>query len=304
MLRQSVRVGGLAAILLGCGAGTYGQELTPRAYWPAPVGTQLLTLGTSYTDGDTVPDPSLPIVGVDSSIATATLGYTRVFALAGRTASVFFQQPYANGNTRAEHEILGDLERDYQGVGDFSAGLSINLLGAPAMTRDQFAELRRNPRPILGASLKVVAPTGHYDADRLINVGANRWAAKAELGYIQPLAPTWLLELDASAWVFGDNDDFVGFTREQDPIYSVQLHVIKRFAPGFWGSLNLNGYRGGRSTVNGRELDDLQRDSKAGVTLVFPFAGKHAVKVGYAFGSVNDSDETFNIYQLSYQRVF
>ncbi|WP_235898498.1 transporter [Parahaliea maris] len=304
MSGKIIRVWGLATLLLGSAAGALGQELTPRAYWPAPVGTQLLTLGTSYTDGDTVPDPSLPIVGLDSSISTVTVGYTRAFALAGRTATVSFQQSYADGNTQAVHEILGKLERDYQGRGDFSAGFSINLLGAPAMTREAFAELRRNPRPILGASLKVVAPTGEYNKNRLINVGANRWAAKAELGYIQPLGGNWLLELDLGVWGFADNDDFVGFTREQDPIYSTQVHLIKRFAPGFWGSLNVNGYRGGRSTVDGRELDDLQRDSKAGITLVFPFAGKNAIKASYAFGSVNDSDESFDLYQLSYQRVF
>ncbi|WP_116368533.1 transporter [Parahaliea mediterranea] len=295
-------VWGLVAALGAAAAGA--QELTPRAYWPAPAGTQLLTLGASYTDGDTVPDPSLPIVGVDSSILTATAGYTRFFALAGRTANVFVQQPYSVGDTRAEHEVFGELQRDYQGVGDVTAGLSVNLLGAPAMNLQQFGELRHAPRPILGASLKVVAPTGRYEADRLINVGANRWAAKVELGYIQPLAPSWLLEVDVGVWGFANNDDYVGFTREQDPIYSAQLHLIKRFGPGFWGGINVNGYRGGRSTIGGRELDDLQRDSKAGVTLVFPFAGRHAIKASFATGSVNDSDERFSIYQLSYQRVF
>ena len=49
------------------------QELTPRAYWPAPKGTQVLTLGYIHTSGDIVPDPSLPISGVDSEIDTLVL---------------------------------------------------------------------------------------------------------------------------------------------------------------------------------------------------------------------------------------
>ncbi len=277
------------------------QELTPRAYWPAPIGTQVLTLGASYTRGDVIPDPSLPFTGLDSSITTGYIGYNRFFALAGRTATVFVQQPFSDGETRANLEEFGELVRDYRGNGDFSAGMSINLMGAPAMDKEDFGRLRRDPHPILGASFKVVAPTGKYESDRLVNVGANRWAGKLELGYIQPLAPSWLLELDAGVWVFEDNDDFIGFTREQDPIYSAQLHLIKRFGPGFWGALNLSGYRGGRSTVDGRDLDDLQRDSRVGLTLVFPFAGRHAVKAAYALGSVNDSDKEFDFFQLSYQ---
>ncbi len=69
------------------------------------------------------------------------------------------------------------------------------------MTAPDFQGLRQNPRPILGASIKVVAPTGHYDPDRLINVGANRWAVKAELGQIIPLKPKLMLEFELGAWI-------------------------------------------------------------------------------------------------------
>ncbi len=279
------------------------QELTPRAYWPAPLGTEVLTLGISYTDGDTVPDPSLPVAGIDSRISTAFAAYMRTFSLGGRTASVVLQQPYSTGRTQADHEVLGRLQRDYQGVGDLSATVAVNLLGAPTMNREEFAELRRNPHPILGASLKVVAPTGRYQEDRLINVGANRWAVKAELGYMTVLQPQWLLEFELGAWYFWDNDEFLGERREQDPVYAGQVHLIRRFSAGFWGSVDANFYRGGRSTIAGRELDDLQRDSRLGVNLAFPFAGRNVIKLSYAMGSVNDSGEDFDIYQLTYQRL-
>lgn len=285
-------------------AGAVAQELTPRAYWPAPEGTQVLTLGAIYTRGDIVPDPSLPVVGVDSRIYTGVIGYLRTLDLFGRTANLIIEQSYSSGDMEGRIEGPGSLKRDYQGWGDFAATLSVNLSGAPTMNKAEFAELRRNPRPILGASLKVVAPTGQYDNDRIVNVGANRWAAKAELGYITVISPRWLLELEAGVWVFDDNDDFLGVTREQGSIQSLEMHLVRRFAPGFWASLDLNGYRGGRSTVAGRRLDDLQRDSKIGATLVFPFARKHALKFAYSTGSVNDSDESFNLYQVSYQRLF
>lgn len=279
------------------------QELTPRAYWPAPTGTQLLSIGAVYTRGDIVPDPSLPITGIDSKIGTTYVAYLRTLDLFGRSSNLIFELPYSWGDTLGEHSDQGLLEREYQGFGDISATLSINLIGAPAMDREGFAELRRNPRPILGASLKLVAPTGNYDNDRLINVGANRWATKAELGSMVVLNNKLLLEIEAGVWLFGDNDDFLGVTRKQDPIYSVELHLVRRFAPGFWASLDMNGYRGGRSEIDGRRMKDLQRDSKFGATVVFPFAKRHAIKVSYATGSINDSDESFDMYQVSYQRL-
>lgn len=280
------------------------QELSPRAYWPAPTGTQLLTVGLVHTSGDTVPDPSLPFTGLNSEITTLAVGYMRTLDLFGRSSNLIIELPYADGETTAKSELPGRIGRDYSGVGDLGVTLSINLLGAPALSAEDFAALRRNPTPIVGAKVKVVAPTGDYDKDRLVNVGANRWAAKFAMGSILVPHPQWLLEFEAGVWLFGDNDEFLGMTREQDAIYSAEAHLVHRIRPGFWASLDVNGYKGGRSRVGGRRLDDLQRDSKVGFTLVFPFAQKQAIRASYAFGSVNDSDERFSFYSLSYQRVF
>jgi len=285
-------------------AKSWAQELTPRAYWPAPQGTRVATLGIAFTDGDTVPDPSLPITGLDSEITTTIVGYLHTIELFGRSANLVFDVPYSSGNTIARHPQLGPLERDYQGLGDIGATLSVNLFGAPAMNREEFAELRANPRPILGASLRVVVPTGDYDSDRVINVGANRWAARAELGYIMPLAPRLLLELQAGVWFIGDNDDFLGLKREQEPIYAFQANLVKRFSPGFWISLDGNFYRGGRSQLEGIRRDDLQRDSKIGASLAIPVLKRNVVKFSVAYGSLNDSDESFTQYTMALQHLF
>jgi hypothetical protein len=280
------------------------QELTPRAYWPAPTGTQVGTIGYSYVTGDTIPDPSLPLSGVDSKISTFVVGYRRTVSLLGRSTNLILEVPYSDGDTRADPDFGEKLVREYQGIGDISATISVNFMGAPSMTREEFAVLRQNPKPILGGSLKIVAPTGDYDSDRVINVGANRWALKAELGFIAPIKPKWFLELDLGAWIFQDNDDFLGFNKEQKPIAAVQAHLVHTFNPGFWMSLNASFYKGGRSTLGDRRLDDLQRDSKLGLTLVYPFARRHAFKVGYTIGSLNNTDEDFEVFFLSYSWVF
>jgi hypothetical protein len=294
----------LILVTLAWALPVFAQELTPRAYWPAPEGTQVLTLGYIYTSGDIVPDPSLPITGVDSKIDTVVLGYLRTISLWGRTANFVVQLPYSEGETAVQDTDNDRFKREYQGMGDLSATLSVNFLGAPTMTREDFALLRQSPRPILGASVRVVAPTGKYDTERFINTGANRWAIKPELGYIQPLTRKWLLEAELGVWFFGDNDNFRGFKREQDPIGSVELHLVRRFTPGFWLSLDGNYYRGGRSSLDGERLNDLQRDSMLGLTLVAPITRGHALKASYSIGSVNDDDEDFYVFTLSYQHIF
>ncbi len=199
----------------------------------------------------------------------------------------------------------GDVEgeprrREITGLADIAVTLSANLLGAPSMTPEEFQELRKNPHPILGVSLKVLVPTGSYESDKLINVGANRWAVKFELGSIIPIKPRWLLEFELGASFFGDNDDFLGVTREQKPIFATEIHLVKRFRPGFWAALDLNFYTGGRSTIGGEELADLQRNSRIGATVVYPFGRRHAIKAGYSRGVVTESGGDFEVLLLGY----
>ena len=279
------------------------QELTPRAYWPAPAGTNVVVFGYQYSTGDVVTDPSLPITGVDSRINFVQLAYLRTFNLFGRTATVHFNLPYAWGSSDGFAE--GEFRSRYiTGVADAKVRLAINLLGAPTMDVAGFKALRAKPRTLIGASLQIQAPTGRYEPDKLINPGANRWAVKPAIGFIWPVRPTWLVELELGAWLFGDNDDFLGVTREQDPILSSEFHLVKRLRPGFWTSLDVNYYVGGRTTVDQQLRADLQRNTRFGATLVFPFKGQHAIRGSYSTGIVTESGGDFESFTLSYLSVW
>lgn len=275
------------------------QELVPRAYWPAPDGTNLLVVGYQYTTGDVVTDPTLPITGVDSTGHMASLGYQRTFSLLGRTANFQFSQPYVDTSTSGFVE--GDFRRrDISTFADARFQLAINLKGAPSMSREEFRGWLANPETIIGASILVVPPTGGYDEDRVINAGTNRWSAKAGVGAIFPVHPTWLFEVDLGAWFFGDNDEFVGRTRQQDPIASVELHLIKQFRPDFWMSLDANYYRGGETQVGEQIRSDLQRNSRLGATIVIPFKRRHAVRFAYSTGVATESGGDYEMITLNY----
>jgi hypothetical protein len=301
-LRARVPPAAVALVLAFCAWAPRAdaQDLTPRAYWPAPKGTKVAIAGYSRVSGDVLFDPSIPLFGVDSKIGTAIVGYFQTFSLWGRTANAAVELPYSWGTTRG---ILEDTpaRRDFAGAGDLGVSLSVNLLGAPTMTPADFQALRAAPHPILGASVKVLAPIGYYDADRLINVGANRWAARLEVGSIVPLHRKWLLELDAGVWLFTDDDDYLPGTREQDPIYNFQAHLIRRFSPGFWASLDANYFIGGRQTIGGDELVDVQSNSRIGGMVVVPFGGRHAIRVGYFFGVRTEFGSDFDQLLVTYQ---
>ena len=153
------------------------------------------------------------------------------------------------------------------------------------------------------SALFVVAPTGHYDKDALINVGQNRWATRAQLGTAIPFASSWILELGAGVWFYGNNDDFFAGKLEQDPIYSARANLIKRFRPGLWASLDLTYFEGGRQSLDGERLEDTQHNVKVGGTVVIPFGGRHAIKLGYADGTKTKYGSDFDQWLITYQVI-
>lgn len=291
-----------AACCIGVTAGM-AQELSPRSFWPAPNGTKVAVFGYSYSAGDVLMDPSLPIYGGESKIHTGFLAYMQTFSLWGRTSNFVIELPYSWGNSKGfllEYPIKGD----FSGFYDLGATLAVNFFGAPSMTPSEYLELRAKPRQMLGASIKVLFPTGYYDSNRLTNVGTNRWSVKAEAGYLVPITDRWILELEGGAWFFGDDDDFLPGKREQNPIFSTEFHLIRRFKPGFWASAEANFYAGGDQTIGRNQLIDLQRNSRIGGTVAIPFGGRYSFKVGYSINMVTNYGTDYDQFLVSYQVAF
>ena len=284
--------------VLFCSA-AFAQELAPRAYWPLPQGTNVFVLAYQHSTGDIVTDPSLPITGVDSDIDYLQFSYQRTFSWLGRTANVQLSVPFSQGVT--EGSVEGVIRRrKTSGMTDARARLSINLKGAPSMDAAGFQALRANPETIIGLSLLIQAPSGEYQPDKVINLGTNRWSVKPAIGVIWPLGPGWLLEFEIGTWFFDDNDNFLGETRNQDPILSTEFHLIKRIRPGLWASLDANYYVGGRTNIGDNEQANLQRNSRLGATVVFPIKGRHAVRGSFSTGAATKSGGDYEILSLSY----
>jgi len=115
------------------------------------------------------------------------------------------------------------------------------------------------------------------------------------VGISKAIGP-WTLEGTAAATFYTDNNDFFGGkTLSQDPLYSLQGHVIYGFRSGIWASFDTTYFAGGRTTVNGVRNSDLQQNWRLGATLALPVNRENSIKF-YASSGV--SARTGNSYDL------
>lgn len=274
------------------------QDLEPRSFSPAPVGTNFAVVSYGRTSGDVVLDPTLPVTDASASFNTATMGYYHSFGLLGRQTSIAAGMPYVWGSGQA---LLSGVQAHLyrSGLGDLRVRWSYFLVGSPAMNRQEFKQ--RESRTVVGVDLGVSVPLGQYDPDLLVNIGANRWAFRPEIG-ISRSVRSWLLEMDLGGWFFSQNSDFFhGQVREQAPIGSVQAHVSYTFRPGLWLALDGTYYTGGRTHVNGVRGNDLQQNSRVGTTLALPMSRSQSLKLSYSKGAVTRTGGNFTSFAVAYQ---
>ena len=273
------------------------QELEPGAYWPIPRGLNIFTVANSFSWGDMAFDPSAPIDEASARINTTALAFTRAFNLAGRSANASVMVPVIGGHL--EGRYLGEpAEADRFGLGDPRFRLGVNLYGAPSMTPKEFASYNR--RTIVGVSVTVAPPLGQYDNTKLINLGANRWSIKPELG-LSRLYGKWLVEAMAGVWLFTDNDDFLGGrTREQAPIVATQAHLTYRFTRGMWLAADVNYFTGGQTTLAGTRNLDLQRNSRIGATFSKALDRRQAIRFSASRGAYTTIGADFTSVAGSY----
>ena len=176
------------------------------------------------------------------------------------------------------------------GLGDPLLRLSVNFFGAPALSLGDFAAYRQDL--IVGASLEVTVPLGQYDSSKVLNVGTNRWSIKPELGFSKAWGQLTLEVIPAITFFTTNNDFLRGKTLEQDPIYSLQGHIIYQSSPNFWGALDSTYYVGGRTTVEGKQGQEPE-NVRVGMTAALSMSRHQSIKVYGSAGAFNRTDNNF-----------
>jgi Putative MetA-pathway of phenol degradation len=266
------------------------QDLSPRAYLITPYHANAVTIVNSFYNGTINVNGVLPTTDTKGIYNISIVNFYHSFGIFGRSANVVAALPYGTGSFSGE--LSGVPQHLYRsGLVDSVFRISVNLKGGPAMQPKEFVKWRE--KVILGVSLKVIAPTGQYDATRLVNWGTNRWSFKPEFGYSQRWH-NWVLDGYTGLWFFTPNHDYWSRnvyypgtrSQTQRPIGSVETHLSYDFKPRLWVSLDGNFWAGGTATIAGVEVPNtVQRSSRIGATAAIPVTKHQSLKFSYSGGT-------------------
>jgi len=280
----------IAAAIFSAATWCFAQDLVPRAYVITPVSSNAVVLSTSFFDGDILFDGSVPITDSTGRVTVSALSLYHALNFLGRSANATATLPYAIGNFRGK--VVGAEHNAYRsGLVDTVFRFSVNLKGGPALSAPKFRQWKQ--RTLIGASLKIVAPTGQYDPAKLINPGGNRWVFKPELG-VSKRWGHWIVDAYGGVVFFTDNHDF--FSRNQlspgtnvqsqKPVGAFEGHLSYDVRPRLWASLDGNFWRGGESSINGVDNPaSLQSNSRLGGTASVPVSVHQSLKFSYSRGA-------------------
>lgn len=278
-------------MLIGLVQALRAQDLAPRAYVITPIHSNAVTLAYSFYDGSINYNGVLPATGATGKYGVPILSYYHGFSFFGRSANVVASLPYAEGNFKGT--VFGaEVNLHRSGLLDSVYRFSVNLKGGPAMTPKEFVKWKQ--KVLLGASIKVSAPTGQYDPTKLINWGANRWGFKPEFAYSQRFKRNLVADGYFGAWFFTTNNDFWSRnafypgtrSQSQKPVGALEGHLSYDFKPRCWASLDGNFWFGGATTLNGVPQSlSTQRNSRLGGTVALPISKHQSLKFSYSSGT-------------------
>jgi hypothetical protein len=274
-----------------CAGICQAQDLTPRAYVITPIHTNAVVLTYSFKDGSVLFDSTLPITDATGKLNVTIFSYYHSLRFFGRSANISIILPYTFGTFQANAN--GTPQSVYRsGLMDSIFRFSVNLKGGPAMTAKEFSAWHQ--KTILGASIRIDAPTGQYDPTVLITPGTNRWAFKPEFG-VSRRQGHWIFDLYTGVWIFTRNPEFFSHNAvspgvnalSQAPIGSLETHVSYDFKPRLWASFDWNYWYGGRRSINGVETaGSLQANSRIGATASVPITKRQSLKFSYSYGDI------------------
>ena len=303
MITRLARLLLFLCVALSLSDSAWAQTLAPRAYVITPADANAITLSWSYFNGGLDLNGAIPVSNATGTYSVPVMSYYHSFGMFGRSANITAFLPYGVGTFQGS--VLGTQRQIYRsGLLDLSVRFSVNLKGGPAMAAPQFVKWKQ--KLLLGASLTVVAPTGQYDPNHLINWSINRWAFKPELGYSQRWG-NWVLDAYGGVWFYTTNNAFYSppnpRPQTENPIGSFEGHFsydIRKLR--CWASVDGNFWFGGTTSLNGiPNSATRQTSSRIGATFAFPLRKHQTVKISYSDGTYVRFGGNYNSVSVAWQ---
>lgn len=231
----------------------------PGDYVPLPEGVNLGILYGQHTTRDEVyanGDKQPVNAGLDTTIGLAR--FVHYTDIGGVIVDPQIIVPFGKVDLK---EPMGGLDATSEtGVGDPLVGATAWFVNDPGSQQ------------WLGLSGFASVPVGQYDEDKgPVNIGENRWKGIFQAGYVKGFGDHWMVDLIGEYTVYGDNDDFLGFRREQEDSQSIQAHFRYLFSQQTHVALSYYQDFGGETTVGGaQQNDELERNRWLATFATFP----------------------------------
>lgn len=219
-----------------------------RDYIPLPTGTTLVTLYASHVFGDDLyVDHDKVATNMDLE---ATMGILRPIHY--MMLGPFLIDPQAI-------IPVGDISLG----GEHSSGVGDITLAATIWFIDN-----RESKFFWAYTPFLTLPTGAYDEDDPVNMGANRWATKHEMCLGKGFEDSVWLEWVTAVEFYGDNDDAPGdVTLSKEPVLTSEVHLSYDFTKTVFGSVDYYLAYGGETELDGHDQNDRTTTHTLGCSL-------------------------------------
>ena len=249
------------------------------------MGSSYIGAAYAYTEADVSFDPVLLLENVDMHASTWGAAYVHAFELFDKSARIDIAQAYKKATwTGLLDGTAASTSRS--GWSDTLVRFGMNLYGAPPLSGKRFADYRakQTSETIVGVALVVRLPTGHYQKDKLLNLGQNRYVFLPQLGFVHNYHK-WTTEVTGEIAFFSDNEEFNnGNTLEQKPMYILIGHLMRSFKPGQWLGVSIGSEYGGEYTLNGVDKNDKKLNIGWALSYAHPVTRQAGIKLKY-FGT-------------------
>ena len=273
-----------------------------RTYDNTPAGTNQLELDYAYVHANASIDTSLIITGAKFNLNQGTADYTRYFGLLHRLMWVEAGVPIAGlGGSITGTNIHGSTT----GAGDSNYALAMLLKGGPALSVAQFKDYK--PTTTLGVSLTITAPTGLYHANKILNLGSDRWSFKPEIALSHPFGPEqkWEFDAYANAYFYTDNTSYHG--REilrQEPLPGVEGHISYSFNDRLWASVDTRYSFRGTTLLNGVTQNNAQQNFILGSEMNISLNPRNSLAFEFAKALVHQNGPAFVGFSVKYDHTW
>lgn len=268
-MKSLIRIIAVCSIAVLFVTGSSFADNDPRDYIPLPAGTMLIasyfnhTSATDfYNNGNKVAN-NMDLganIGMIRPVYYTTLGPFII----DPQAIIPFGVQTLNTNTGAGGEISSS------GMADPILTSTIWFINDP------------ESKTYLGFTPWFFLPLGEYDSSKSVNLGANRFQFKEEVGFVKGFGD-FNVDLTVSVDFFTDNNEFgpTEVTMSQDAIYSFETHLSYDVNKSFYSSFDYFYHNGGETTVDGVKSDDAIETHTAGVTMGFMLSPSYQLLFKY-----------------------